>query len=64
MNKLTPSELKVLEYLVQGYNNKEIGKILFISQHTAKSHVCSIIKKTNLRDRTEVAYWAGKYNIL
>ncbi len=64
MDRLTPTEQEVLKHLVKGLTNVEIGKIMSISKHTAKAHVCSIIKKYECTDRTNVAYFVGKYNIL
>lgn len=64
MDKLTQTEQEVLSYLIKGLSNVEIGKIMSISKHTAKAHVCSIIKKYECNNRINVAYLVGKYNIL
>lgn len=61
---LTERELHVLYYMAKGYSNQEIGKILFISRHTAKSHVSAIIKKLNVKSRAEATYIAAKQNLL
>ena len=64
MNNLSDREKDVLYYLVKGCNNKEIGRILSISHHTVKAHVSKLIRLFECNDRTEVAYLAGKYNII
>ncbi|MBE7709259.1 MAG: response regulator transcription factor [Cyanobacteria bacterium SIG32] len=64
MDKLSDREKDVLFYLVKGYNNKQIGKVLSISHHTVKAHVSALIRRFECSDRTEVAYLAGKYNII
>ncbi len=64
MEELTEREKDILTYLVMGLNNKEIGNKLCISKHTVKAHVSAIIRKFNCGDRTNVAYLAGKYNII
>jgi len=56
--KLTPRELCVLELLMQGMANKIIAYRLGMSQSTVKVHVHNIIKKLNVRNRTEAAVMA------
>ena len=48
---LTPRESDVLDELVQGQTNRVIGKNLFISEDTVKSHVKAILRKLGARDR-------------
>ena len=62
--KLTKREIEICKYLVQGKNNNEIGKLLFLSEHTVKYHVSSIITRFGASNRTEVAYILGKENII
>ena len=61
---LTERELHVLYYMAKGYSNEEIGKALFISKHTAKSHVSAIIKKMNVKTRAQATYVAAKKDLL
>ena len=61
---LTERELHVLYYIAKGYSNEEIGKALFISKHTAKSHVSAIIKKMNVKTRAQATYVAAKKDLL
>mgnify|MGYP002870122449 CR=1 FL=1 len=62
--KLTPRELEICRYLVEGKHNAEIGKLLFLSEHTIKTHVRSIISALGAANRIEVAYILGKENII
>ncbi|MCZ2829447.1 response regulator transcription factor [Modestobacter sp. VKM Ac-2986] len=48
---LTRRESDVLDELVQGQTNRVIGKNLFISEDTVKSHVKAILRKLGARDR-------------
>jgi len=52
---LTSREIEVLQLLVKGESNKEIGAVLNISPNTTKFHLKSIMTKLNVRDRTEAA---------
>jgi DNA-binding NarL/FixJ family response regulator len=56
--KLTSRENHVLELLMQGMANKIIAYRLGMSQSTVKVHVHNIIKKLNVRNRTEAAVTA------
>lgn len=57
---LTDRELEVLRLIVDGYSNAEISEKLFVSIHTAKAHVCNILQKLSVDDRTQAAIKALK----
>lgn len=61
---LTSREKEVLYYMCKEYNNVEIGNFLNISKHTAKAHVCAILKKINARNRIDAAYLSGKFSYI
>lgn len=61
---LTERELEVLKLLVDGNSNAEIAKKLVVSIHTAKAHVCSILQKLSVDDRTQAAIKALKDGIV
>lgn len=52
---LTSRELEVLELIVKGRSNKEIGSELKISEATVKSHVNNVLSKLGVTDRTQAA---------
>jgi DNA-binding NarL/FixJ family response regulator len=62
--QLSKRERQVLKYLANGQSNKEIARILYISEHTAKAHVKSIMTKLNADSRTEVIAIAIKRGLL
>ncbi len=59
-SNLTEREYEVLKLLVDGKSNKQIADELLISEHTAKAHVCNIIQKLLVDDRTQAAVKALK----
>ena len=50
---LTPRELDVFRLITRGYSNAEIGRDLFISDTTVKTHVTRVLQKLALRDRAQ-----------
>lgn len=54
-SNLTEREYEVLKLVVDGKSNNDIAKELTISEHTAKAHVCNIIQKLVVDDRTQAA---------
>jgi len=52
---LTKREQEILEHIVAGRSNSEIGSTLFISEGTVKSHVNSLLEKLHVTDRTQAA---------
>src|SRR5688572_1063998 len=52
---LTGREMEVLELIVRGQSNKEIGASLRISEATVKSHINNILSKLGVTDRTQAA---------
>ena len=58
--QLTEREMEVLKLIVDGFSNAEIAEKLFVSIHTAKAHVCNILQKLSVDDRTQAAIKALK----
>ena len=63
MRLLTPRELEVLRLLIEGCSNQEIATELFISPHTAISHVANIMNKLDVESRTAAATWGIRQGI-
>jgi DNA-binding NarL/FixJ family response regulator len=57
---LTERELQVLRHVAHGLSNREIGGSLGISIETVKEHVQNILRKIDVKDRTQAAVWAVK----
>ena len=63
-SNLTQREYEVLKLVVDGKSNSDIANELCISEHTAKAHVCNIIQKLLVDDRTQAAVKAIKEGIV
>jgi DNA-binding NarL/FixJ family response regulator len=61
---LTAREREVLQLLVRGRSNKEIGAQLHISEETVKSHLKTLFAKLKVRDRTDAAISAVRHGIV
>lgn len=53
ISPLTSRETEVVDYMAQGYANKQIAVKLNISEQTIKNHVTSILSKLDANARTE-----------
>ncbi|MEL7352126.1 MAG: response regulator transcription factor [Cyanobacteria bacterium J06560_5] len=56
---ITPREQDVLRLISEGASNREIAQILHIAEKTVKNHVSNLLKRVELRDRTQLAIWAN-----
>jgi DNA-binding NarL/FixJ family response regulator len=63
-SELTARELEVLQQIVAGKSNKEIGTLLNISEATVKSHINNILSKLGVADRTQAATTALQRGIV
>ena len=63
-SRFTERELDIMSFIARGFSNKEISKQLFISEGTIANYITSILGKTGLEHRTQIAiyYLTGKVN--
>jgi len=62
LDELTDREKEILTLLATGLSNAELAERLFLSETTVKTHVSSILRKLQVRDRVQAviaAYDAG-----
>ncbi len=60
---LTEREAEVAGLVGTGLTNEEIARALYISEGTARNHVSKVLRKLNLRDRTQLAIWAAEHRL-
>jgi two-component system, NarL family, response regulator LiaR len=63
-DSLTPRELEILELLAAGVDNSEIAHSLYLSQHTVKNHVSSILFKLQVENRIQAAVRAVRGGLI
>ena len=57
---LTPTQMKVLKGVYLGQLNKQIAYELGIAEATVKAHMTALMRKLNVRNRTQVAIAARR----
>jgi len=62
--EITDRELDVIRLVAQGKSNQEIASELVISEKTVKTHMSNIFSKLELVDRTQLAIYAIKNNLV
>jgi two-component system nitrate/nitrite response regulator NarL len=58
LGRLSPRERQVLALLSRGWDNARIGRHLFISQHTVRTHIQNILEKLGMHSKLEAATFA------
>ena len=64
LQRLTGRESDVLRHIALGRSNAEIATDLYVSEGTVKTHVAAILRKLELRDRTQAAVAAYELGLV
>jgi DNA-binding NarL/FixJ family response regulator len=64
ISPLTSRETEIVNYMAQGYANKQIAVKLKISEQTIKNHITSILSKLDANARTEAVVKAIKRGLI
>ena len=57
LQALTKREIEILQLVAEGLSNEEIGKRIFISKKTVKTHLTNIFDKLQVNNRFKAALW-------
>jgi DNA-binding NarL/FixJ family response regulator len=60
---LSDREREVLDLVIQGLKNRDIGDRLFISDHTVRHHVAAIFAKLGVSSRLELILYADRHHL-
>jgi len=63
-SELSDRELEVLSRLARGESNKAIADHMFISVHTVRAHVRSLMQKLHVQNRVQAATYALKHGLI
>jgi len=58
---LTAREREVLDGIADGRSNREIARLLRVSEKTVKAHVSAVLAKLGVQDRTQAAVYAVRH---
>ncbi len=58
--KLTEREISIIRYIIEGKENREIAKCIYLSEGTVKNTISGLLKKLDLRDRIQLVVFAFK----
>lgn len=60
---LTPAELRVVDLVVEGLTNPQIGRRLFVSRRTVQTHLAHVFQKLQVASRSELAALAARRDV-
>ncbi len=60
LGSLTPQEHNILDLIVEGLTNRQIGERLFLAEKTVKNYVSNVLAKLGMARRTEAAVYAAR----
>ena len=61
---LSPREMEVLWELSLGRSNKQIARVLYMTEHTVKFHLKNVFRKLSVNRRTEAMRVAREHNLI
>jgi DNA-binding NarL/FixJ family response regulator len=61
---LTERELEILRLVGEGHSNRELARMLWVTEQTVKFHLTNIYRKLGVSNRTEAGRWAQAHGLL
>lgn len=60
LNDLTPRDRDILEFIAEGYTNRQIAEQLFLAEKTVKNYVSTLLTKLGMQRRTQAAVFGSQ----
>ncbi len=57
---LSPRQREVVDFICEGWTNKEIAGRMNISSDAVKQHIAAVKRKLRVRSRTQISGWFGR----
>lgn len=61
---LTPTEIRVLSLISEGYSSRSVSEILTVSKRTIDFHLANVYDKLGVHNRVQALFVAGKLGLL
>jgi len=61
---LTRREREILALVAEGHSNRELARMLWVTEQTVKFHLSNIYRKLEVSNRTEASRWAHHHGLL
>jgi DNA-binding NarL/FixJ family response regulator len=63
-SKLTERELEIVRLVGEGHSNRELARMLWVTEQTVKFHLTNVYRKLGVSNRTEASRWAQGQGLL
>jgi DNA-binding NarL/FixJ family response regulator len=61
---LTERELEIVRLVGEGHSNRELARMLWVTEQTVKFHLTNVYRKLGVSNRTEASRWAQTQGLL
>jgi DNA-binding NarL/FixJ family response regulator len=61
---LTERELEIVRLVGEGHSNRELARLLWVTEQTVKFHLTNVYRKIGVSNRTEASRWAQAHGLL
>jgi DNA-binding NarL/FixJ family response regulator len=61
---LTRREREILGLVAEGHSNRELARMLWVTEQTVKFHLSNIYRKLDVANRTEASRWAHRHGLV
>lgn len=60
LSRLSEQERKILDFIAEGYTNRQIAEAMYLAEKTVKNYVSTMLSKLGMERRTEAAAYAAR----